>query len=72
MRLWLGILLILSGLLLVFISLLRGTEMAYGGMILIGPIPVVFGSSPALTVLSMILAITLMILWVMIFGKGGR
>jgi uncharacterized protein (TIGR00304 family) len=42
-----------------FPSLLQNTSSdnsGYGGVILIGPIPIVFGSSPEMAVLSMIVA----------------
>ncbi|AEH24303.1 TIGR00304 family membrane protein [Pyrococcus yayanosii] len=63
----LGIVLILVGFLLVFIgtmmSALSGeSEVEGGGVIMIGPIPIIFGTQRGAT-LAMVLAIVLMVLW---------
>jgi uncharacterized protein (TIGR00304 family) len=68
-----GPLLIAAGVLLVLIS---STDIArpgggIGGVILIGPIPVVFGSSPEMAIASMILALVLMAVSYLLFrGRG--
>ena len=62
-----GIALIFIGFLLVFIgTLLSATgeaEVEGGGVIMIGPIPIVFGTGRGAT-MAMILAVVLMVLWI--------
>ncbi len=61
-----GIVLILIGFLLVFVGTLISTlggEVEGGGVIMIGPIPIVFGTGRAVTVAS-ILAVLMMLLWI--------
>ncbi|ADC68845.1 Protein of unknown function DUF131 [Methanocaldococcus sp. FS406-22] len=43
----------------------------YSGIIMIGPIPIVFGNSPGLMILSVLIAI-LMIVWMFLFAFGIR
>lgn len=64
-----GIALIFIGFLLVFlgtlISALGGEgEVEGGGVIMIGPIPIVFGTSRGAVTLVSILAVLLMVLWI--------
>ncbi|WP_457742207.1 TIGR00304 family membrane protein [Thermococcus sp.] len=64
-----GIVLILIGFLLVFIGTLVSafsgeSEVQGGGVIMIGPIPIVFGTSRSAVTLAMILAVVLMALWI--------
>lgn len=63
-----GIGLILIGFMLVFIGTLISayggeSEVEGGGVIMIGPVPIVFGTGRGAT-LAMILAVILMILWI--------
>ncbi|ASI99981.1 TIGR00304 family membrane protein [Thermococcus gorgonarius] len=63
-----GIALIFMGFLLVFIGTLVSSlggdaEVEGGGVIMIGPIPIVFGTSRGATI-AMILAVLLMALWI--------
>lgn len=64
-----GIILIFVGFFLVFLGTMlsavssEGTDVESGGVIMIGPIPIVFGSQRGAT-LAMILAIILMLLWI--------
>jgi uncharacterized protein (TIGR00304 family) len=76
MRQEIGLLLIAMGFLLamtsLFPSLLQNTSSdnsGYGGVILIGPIPIVFGSSPEMAVLSMIVAAGLTVLVFLLFRR---
>ncbi len=65
MRREMGLLLIAIGFLLVTASLLQSPgqgSSGYGGVILIGPIPIVFGSSPEVAMASVIAAAGLMLL----------
>jgi len=41
----------------------------YGGVILIGPIPIVFGSNPGTAAAAMLLAVALMILSFLLFWR---
>ncbi|AMQ18770.1 TIGR00304 family membrane protein [Thermococcus peptonophilus] len=63
-----GIALIFLGFILVFIGTLLSafsgeTDVEGGGVIMIGPIPIVFGTGRGVT-LAMILAVLLMVLWI--------
>ncbi len=70
MRRNIGILLIAAGFLLITISIIQTamqsssgqSNTGFGGIILIGPIPIVFGSSPQMAIASMLIAIALMII----------
>ncbi|WP_287069570.1 TIGR00304 family membrane protein [Pyrobaculum aerophilum] len=77
----LGLLLIILGMLLVLISVLlpllrRGEEQGgeeerraeAGGVVLIGPIPIVFGTSQKMAQLTIILAILLMAMAIILFA----
>jgi len=53
-------------------SLLVGAIMAggeFGGFVMIGPIPVAFGSSPQMTVMAMCLGLIIMLLYVIAWRK---
>jgi uncharacterized protein (TIGR00304 family) len=72
MRQEIGLLLIAMGFLLVMLSLLQNSSQSnsvYGGVILIGPIPVVFGSSPETAIASMSVAAGLMVLTFLLFRR---
>ncbi|WP_297536242.1 DUF131 domain-containing protein [Thermococcus sp.] len=65
-----GIALILIGFLLVFIGTIVSafsgeSEVQGGGVIMIGPIPIVFGTNRGALTLAMILAVILMALWIL-------
>jgi len=64
-----GIVLMLIGFLLVFVGALLsafegGGDVEGGGVIMIGPIPIVFGTSRGALTLVSILAVLLMLLWI--------
>jgi uncharacterized protein (TIGR00304 family) len=67
-----GLLLIAMGFLLVLASLLqsfgRGST-SYGAVLLIGPIPIVLGSSPQIAIVSMLAAAGLMMLSYLLFRR---
>ncbi len=59
-----GLYLIFAGIaLLIISSFLSGGKAEFGGLIMIGPIPIAFGTSPEITVIAMAisLALTLML-----------
>lgn len=78
MRRNIGFLLIATGFLLVIISIIQTamqsspgeSNTGFGGVILIGPIPIVFGSSPQLATASMLIAIALMIISFLLFRRS--
>ncbi len=61
---WIGWSLIILGLMIVATSLLAGnvSTSGFGGVLMIGPIPIVFGSSPDIAIVAMISAILLMLI----------
>lgn len=66
----LGLSLILIGFALVLVgAVLSASDVTFGGLIMIGPIPIAFGSSPGITVAAMIIGLLLMI---MFFILGRR
>ncbi len=59
-----GIYLILVGFALVFIgTLLSAQNSGFGGLIMIGPIPIAFGTSPEITVIAMVIGVLLMLVF---------
>ena len=61
-----GIYLILAGFVLIFIgTIISARNPSFGGMILIGPVPVVFGTSPWITMTAMVFGLIIMLLFFM-------
>jgi uncharacterized protein (TIGR00304 family) len=63
-------LLVASGLMLLFLFFIHSAmegNASFGGVLLIGPIPIVFGSSPQMAIASVLLAIILMALSFLFF-----
>jgi len=57
-----GIFLIIIGFALVFIGTLLSTRnTAFGGLIMIGPVPIAFGTYPGITVVAMVIGLLLML-----------
>ena len=67
----LGVLLIFIGTALQSSSSSSKTEIHTGGVIMIGPIPIVFGNDKGLVVIAVIFAIVLMILSYFLFYRGA-
>ncbi len=66
----LGILLILIGFALALVgAVLSASNTNFSGLIMIGPIPIAFGSSPEITVVAMVIGLLLML---MFFILGRR
>lgn len=60
----LGIILILLGFAFVLAGMLLSSKnAAFGGLIMIGPIPIAFGSSPGITIVAMVAGLLLMLLY---------
>jgi len=58
-----GIILILIGFAMVFIGVIVSSQKTnIGGLIMIGPIPIAFGTSPEITVIAMLIGVVLMLL----------
>ncbi len=65
MRRQLGAVLIVAGMMLIFLFFLQAAmqgSASYGGVVLIGPIPIVFGSSPQMALASVFLGLVLIVL----------
>ncbi len=71
-----GVLLVLIGFILLIIGLLREssreTRVEGGGVIIVGPIPIVFGSSQRVSMLLLVLAIILTLLSITLFILYNR
>ena len=67
-ELFLGLLLILLGLFFITIALLRaGAHVEGGAVLFIGPVPIVFGTSPRAALLAIAFAIVVMVvLWLLL------
>ncbi|ABK14720.1 MAG: DUF131 domain-containing protein [Methanothrix sp.] len=62
--------LILIGVIITFVSLLSlPSSSGFGGVILIGPIPIVFGSTPYMALAAMILAIAIMLISIALWRR---
>ena len=69
----LGFVLVFLGVLLIFIgSVGRGFSGEYGGVVVIGPFPVIFGSNSRMAVLAGVLGVILMLLSIFLLFYGRR
>lgn len=67
-----GIILILVGFMLVLIgAVLSASNATFGGLIMIGPIPIAFGSSPEITVVAMVIGLFLMLMFFILGRKNA-
>jgi uncharacterized protein (TIGR00304 family) len=67
-----GILFILAGFVLVFAGIiLSAGDASFGGLIMIGPIPIAFGSSQEMTGMAMIIGLLLMLLFFILWRKNA-
>ncbi len=69
-----GILLILAGFIVIFVSVLlealksaKDAEVKGGGVVMIGPIPIIFGSDTKWATIAIVLALTLLILGILYY-----
>ena len=68
----LGLLLILIGFAAVFIgTLLSAQKTDFGGLIMIGPIPIVFGTSPEITLVAMVIGLVMMLVFYALRRKNA-
>lgn len=71
-----GIIVIFLGIILIFVGTLmqstsENTEVHTGGIIMIGPIPIIFGNDKGLIITGVIFAIVVMVLYYILFYRGG-
>lgn len=71
-----GIIVVFIGIIIIFVgSLLQSTsktgEVHTGGVIMIGPIPIIFGNDKGLIITGVILAIIIMVLYYLLFYRSG-
>lgn len=67
-----GIILILVGFAMVFIgTMVSSQKINIGGLIMIGPIPIAFGTSPEITIIAMLIGVVLMLLMFFIGMMGS-
>jgi uncharacterized protein (TIGR00304 family) len=66
-----GILIIFMGSALQSSSNSSKTEIHTGGVIMIGPIPIIFGNDKGLVIIGVVFAVILMILYFLLFYKGA-
>jgi uncharacterized protein (TIGR00304 family) len=70
-----GAILVLLGFLLLAVSLIQSSGQAeggFGGMIMIGPIPIIFGSNPKLAMTATAMATALMVVYLLLFSLRAR
>ena len=66
----LGLYLIFAGIaLLIISSFLSGGKAEFGGLIMIGPIPIAFGTSPEITVIAMAISLALTLMFFLMRKK---
>ncbi len=67
-----GIYLVLIGFALGLIGMvLSAGNTSFGGLVMIGPIPIAFGSSPMITVIAMVIGLLLMIAYFIIGRRNA-
>lgn len=65
-----GIYLIFAGFaLLIISSFLSGGKAEFGGLIMIGPIPIAFGTKPEITIIAMVIGFALMLMFFLLGRK---
>jgi uncharacterized protein (TIGR00304 family) len=67
-----GLGLILAGFTLVFTGFILSARNAnFAGLVMIGPIPIVFGSSPGITLIAMVIGLFLMLAYFMLGRRNA-
>lgn len=71
-----GIIVIFIGIILIFVGTAlqassKNSEVHTGGVILIGPIPIIFGNDKSLIVIGIVFAIIIMVLWYLLFYRSA-
>jgi len=72
MRYMLGAALIIIGFFMISLSIFQNESFSntnFGGVIFIGPLPIIFGSSPQMAIAVMILALIFMVISILIFRR---
>lgn len=67
-----GFALILAGFALVFIGFILSARNAnFAGLVMIGPIPIAFGSSPGITLIAMVIGLLMMLAFFMLGRRNA-
>lgn len=67
-----GLALILTGFALVFIGFILSAQNAnFAGLVMIGPIPIAFGSSPGITLIAMVIGLLLVLTYFMLGRRNA-
>lgn len=71
-----GIIVIFIGIIIIFIGTAmqassKNSEVHTGGVILIGPIPIIFGNDKSMIVIGIVFAIIIMVLWYLLFYRSA-
>ena len=71
-----GIIIIFIGIIVLFVGTVlqsssKNSEVHTGGVILIGPIPIIFGNDKSMIVIGIVFAIVIMVLWYLLFYRGA-
>ncbi|MCZ7383670.1 MAG: DUF131 domain-containing protein [Candidatus Methanoperedens sp.] len=67
-----GFALILAGFALVFLGFILSARNAnFAGLVMIGPIPIAFGSSPGITLMAMVIGLLLMLAFFMLGRRNA-
>jgi len=67
-----GFYLILAGFALVFIGFILSARNAnFAGLVMIGPIPIAFGSSPGITLIAMVISLLLVLTYFMLGRRNA-
>ena len=71
-----GIIVIFLGMIIIFVgtalqSTSKSSDVHTGGVIMIGPIPIIFGNDKGLIITGMIFAVVIMALYYFLFYRGG-
>lgn len=67
-----GLALILAGFALVFIGFILSARNAnFAGLVMIGPVPIAFGSSPGITLIAMVIGLLMMLAYFMLWRRNA-
>jgi uncharacterized protein (TIGR00304 family) len=67
-----GIYLVLIGFALILIgTILSAQNISFGGLVMIGPVPIAFGTSPLMTLIAMVIGLLLMIAYFILRRKNA-
>lgn len=72
-----GFVVVMVGIVLIFIGSIyqstnKNTEVQTGGIIMIGPVPIIFGNDKGLIITGAIFAVVIMVLYYLLFFRSGH